>query len=163
MFFFKEPQRATGKFKEDFENLCLSKNVKYVPEIISRGKRPGSAIQRDYINALLNPTSVPSAKLEKNDKKGGSTAKSNKQASSLIEIESSIENNPEIMNDLPPKSFITKEPLEFFKPKIHVEMDNPDKLDTVTEIHIKGWKVEKAIFEIFSVCLPAVDQLNTLK
>lgn len=65
--------------------------------------------------------------------------------------------------DLPPKSFVPKETIEYFKPKIHVEMDNPDKLDTVTEIHIKGWRVDKALMEVLNLCLPAVDQLNTLK
>lgn len=65
--------------------------------------------------------------------------------------------------DLPPKSFVPKETIEYFKPKIHVEMDNPDKLDTVTEIHIKGWRVDKPLMEVLNLCLPAVDQLNTLK
>ena len=64
---------------------------------------------------------------------------------------------------MPPKSFVFKDSSEYFKPKIHVEMDNPDKLDTVTEIHVKGWKLEKPIIEVLSVCLPAIDQLHTLK
>jgi hypothetical protein len=42
-------------------------------------------------------------------------------------------------------------------------MDNADKLDTVTEIHIKGWKLERPIIEVLSLCLPAIDNLNTLK
>jgi len=42
-------------------------------------------------------------------------------------------------------------------------MDNPDKLDTVTEIHVKGWKLEKPIIEVLTLCIPAIDQLNTLK
>ena len=65
--------------------------------------------------------------------------------------------------DLPPKSFVTKDLIEYFKPKIHVEMDNPEKLDTVTEIHVKGWKLEKPIMEVLTLCLPSIDQLNTLK
>ena len=74
-----------------------------------------------------------------------------------------IKLNPKEFIDLPPKSFVTKEAIEFFKPKIHVEMDNPEKLDTVTEIHVKGWKLERAIMEVLTLCLPSVDQLNTLK
>lgn len=58
---------------------------------------------------------------------------------------------------------MVKDTQEYFKPKIHVEMDNPEKLDTVTEIHIKGWKIEKSIMEVFNFCLPAIDQLHTLK
>lgn len=64
---------------------------------------------------------------------------------------------------MPPKSFVIKDSLEYYKPKIQVEMDHPDKLDTVTEIYIKGWKIEKPLMEILNLCLPAVDQLHTLK
>jgi hypothetical protein len=42
-------------------------------------------------------------------------------------------------------------------------MENPEKLDSVTEIHIKGWRLEKSLIEILSQCLPAIEQLNTLK
>ncbi len=74
----------------------------------------------------------------------------------------SHENFKEI-TDSTPRSFVIKEALEYFKPKIHVEMDNPDKQDTVTEIHVKGWKLEKPLIEVLGLCLPALDQLNTLK
>jgi hypothetical protein len=42
-------------------------------------------------------------------------------------------------------------------------MENPDKLDTVTEIYIKGWRLEKSLIDVFSVCLPAIEHLHTLK
>lgn len=64
---------------------------------------------------------------------------------------------------MPPKSFVIKEPAEYYKPKIHVEMENPDKLDTVTEVFIKGWKLEKSIFDVLAICFPAVETLQTLK
>ena len=38
----------------------------------------------------------------------------------------------------PPKTYTTKDKFEYFKPCVQVEMDNPDKQDTVTEIYIKG-------------------------
>jgi len=38
----------------------------------------------------------------------------------------------------PAKTYITKEKFEYFKPCIHVEMDHPDKLDSVTEVYIRG-------------------------
>ncbi len=79
-----------------------------------------------------------------------------------MEIEHEMEQNPEFI-DLPPKSFVVKDPIEFFKPKIHVEMENSDKLDSVTEVHIKGWRLEKSIIEVLNLCLPAIEQLNTLK
>lgn len=40
----------------------------------------------------------------------------------------------------PPKTYVTKERFEYFKPCIQVEMDNPDKLDTVTEVYIRGMR-----------------------
>ena len=67
------------------------------------------------------------------------------------------------ITDSSPKSFVLKEALEYFKPKIQVEMDNPDKQDTVTEIHVKGWKIEKPLIEVLGMCLPALEQLVTLK
>jgi len=38
----------------------------------------------------------------------------------------------------PPKTYTTKERFEYFKPCIQVEMDYPDKLDSVTEVYIRG-------------------------
>ena len=162
----------------------MLKNVKYVPDVVARGKRPGSAIQREYLANITNQASE-SSKPEKPEKKGGSTTRGNKQVSSLLELEHGLEQNPglyflsksassyariliaacfiEALTDLPPKSFVVKDPADYFKPKIQVEMDNPDKLDTVTEIHIKSWKIEKPMMEILCLCIPAIDQLHTIK
>ena len=60
-------------------------------------------------------------------------------------------------------TYMIKESYEYFKPKISVEMDNPDKQDSVTEIHIKGWKVEKQLLEVLCICLPYIERLNTIK
>ena len=38
----------------------------------------------------------------------------------------------------PPKTYVTKDKFEYFKPCVQVEMDNPDKQDTVTEIYVRG-------------------------
>ena len=80
-----------------------------------------------------------------------------------LSISSNFIRNSQEITDSTPRSFVVKEALEYFKPKIHVEMDNPDKQDTVTEIHVKGWKLEKPLIEVLGLCLPALDQLNTLK
>jgi hypothetical protein len=52
---------------------------------------------------------------------------------------------------------------EYFKPRITVEMDNPEKNETVTEIHIKGWKIDKSIFDVFQIVLPSIDRLHTIR
>jgi hypothetical protein len=69
----------------------------------------------------------------------------------------------EVPIEPPPKTYTIKDAYEFYKPKISVEMDNVDRAETVTEIHIKGWKVEKQIFDVLIVCLPYVERLHTLK
>ena len=38
----------------------------------------------------------------------------------------------------PPKTYTVKNKFEYFKPTVQVEMDNPDKQDTVTELYIRG-------------------------
>jgi hypothetical protein len=33
-----EPFKCTGRFKDDFDSICQQKNLKYIPEVISRSK-----------------------------------------------------------------------------------------------------------------------------
>lgn len=40
----------------------------------------------------------------------------------------------------PPKTYTTKDKFEYFKPCIQVDMDHPDKGETVTDIYIRGEK-----------------------
>ena len=74
-----------------------------------------------------------------------------------------VENPQDTIVDKPPTTYSIVDSLEYFKPRITVEMDNPDKNETVTEIHIKGWKIEKIIFDVFQIVLPNVDRLHTLR
>lgn len=63
-----------------------------------------------------------------------------------------------------PKTFILiKDRFEYFKPKIHVEFENLDKYETVTELYIKGWKIEPNIMKILHQALPAAEKLNYIK
>lgn len=155
MFDFTEPLKCTGKFKDDFDTLCQLKSLKFIPEVVSRSKRPGSAAQ----NLLLNQGDV-----SLKDKKNLNANKKALVTSSMtVDGENESEQNPENFIELPPKSFVIKDSFDYFKPKIQVEMENPDKLDTVTEIHVKGWKLDKPIIEILNLCLPSIDQLHTIK
>ena len=63
----------------------------------------------------------------------------------------------------PPKTYTTKDKFEYFKPHIQVEMDNHDKEDTVTEMYIRGWKIDEPIMTIFKQCIPKMDRLTTIK
>ena len=42
-------------------------------------------------------------------------------------------------------------------------MQIPDKFETVTEIHIKGWKIEKSMMEALTLCFPNIERLNTIR
>lgn len=63
----------------------------------------------------------------------------------------------------PPKTYVIREKFEYFKPCIQVEMDNPDKQETVTEMFIRGWKIDEPIMTIFRLTLPKMDRLHTIK
>lgn len=41
-------------------------------------------------------------------------------------------------------------------------MENPDKQETITEILIRAWKIDRSILEIFAQTFPTLDRLHTL-
>ena len=54
--------KCTGKFKDDFEAVCSSKsNLKYVPEVVTRSKRPGSAMLGNHNSSQPAETSLGKA------------------------------------------------------------------------------------------------------
>lgn len=63
-----------------------------------------------------------------------------------------------------PKTFVlTKDRFEYFKPKLQVEYDHPEKTDHISELFIRGWKVDTPIINILQQCLPHCEKLITLK
>lgn len=66
------------------------------------------------------------------------------------------------LEDTQPKTYSLRESLEYFKPKIQIEMDNPEKQDTLTEILIRAWKIDRATLDIFAQAFPTLERLNTL-
>lgn len=95
--------KCTGKFKDDFDNICLLKNIKYVPEVIPRSRRPGSALQNTII---LQQQLSQQQQLQQSDvgsqvtgsKKTGSNSKSKSSGVALVnpnaDIDHDIEQNP---------------------------------------------------------------------
>ncbi len=55
----KEPVKFTGKFKDDFEGICQSRNLKDVPDVMPRGGLNGA---RNFTQSLQS---------EKPDKNAG--------------------------------------------------------------------------------------------
>ena len=124
-----------------------------------RGKRPSSSHQSQHgfhqTDAQIYSSLGDMNKSEKANKTGKA------QKNSIAENDA-VETISEIL-DTSPKTFTIKDNYEINKPKINVEMQNPDKLDTVTEVHIKGWKIEKPMMDVFNLCFPHVERLHTIK
>lgn len=81
-----------------------------------------------------------------------------------------------------------KDKFDYFKPCVQVEMENPDKQETVTDvfirgkmtvligkkvkiltiwltvhcIHISGWKVDESIMSVLNQSLPKLNNLKSL-
>jgi hypothetical protein len=66
------------------------------------------------------------------------------------------------IEDSLPKTYSLRENLEYFKPKIQIEMDNPEKQDSLTEILIRAWKIDRLTLDIFSQSFPTLERLTTL-
>ncbi|XP_060075179.1 leucine-rich repeat-containing protein 71-like [Ylistrum balloti] len=140
-----EPYSCTGNFLADFTELCKRSNMAVIPPVVHRARPPTSQSQ------------VESSKPEKGKEKGKTSAQ---------QQQSEVEPDPELMEgepvEPPPKTFVLKEKFEYFKPSVQVEMENYDKPDTVTEIFIRGWKIDEAMMSTFAQCWPVMEKLHTI-
>lgn len=136
---------CSGHFKTEFETLCRRNSITTVLEILPRAKRP------------VSPPPQP----EKTDEK----AKANKKNDPKNQAPPPEPEPQPILDpnyEPPPKTYVTKDKFEYFKPAIFVEMDNPDKQDTVTEVYIRGWKLETSFLNIFQQVFPKMERLHTI-
>eukprot|EP00105_Crassostrea_gigas_P042197 XP_019926345.1 PREDICTED: leucine-rich repeat-containing protein 71-like isoform X10 [Crassostrea gigas] len=62
----------------------------------------------------------------------------------------------------PPKTYVVKDKFEFFKPCVQVEMENYDKGETVTEIYIRGWKIDDVMMNTLKQCWSVMEKLHTI-
>ncbi|CAF1059890.1 unnamed protein product [Didymodactylos carnosus] len=131
-----EPYHCKGKFLDDFEALCRQAQITFIVPVVQRPRPPGTPI---------NPV---------DPKEKAKTAKTKEKDVHEVEEPPNDESLP--------KTYSLKDNYEYFKPKIQVEMDNPDKQETITEIHIRAWKIDRATLEIFQQSFPTLERLNTL-
>ncbi|KAK2148011.1 hypothetical protein LSH36_521g01075 [Paralvinella palmiformis] len=141
-----EPYLCTGHFQTDFTDLCHRNQMIVVPSVVLRPHRPPSPFAAPTQEEKTKPG-------KKDDKKNVPPPEP--------EPEPSVDDNGE-PPEPPPKTYLVKEKFEYFKPTVQVEMDNPDKLDTVTEVYIRGWKVDVMMMNIFKQCWPKMDRLHTI-
>ncbi|CAG5127403.1 unnamed protein product, partial [Candidula unifasciata] len=140
-----EPHRCSGNFQLDFSMICKHMQISYIPAVIVRPKVP----------PLVPP--VPSSEM-KFEKKGD---KKHQLPSSEAEPEIDL-NEGGVSLEGPPKTYITQDKFQYFKPNIQVELDNIERWETVTEIYIRGWKIDEPMMGVFQLCWPAIHRLHTI-
>ncbi|XP_055878709.1 leucine-rich repeat-containing protein 71-like isoform X12 [Biomphalaria glabrata] len=154
------------------ENLWSKTNIlhkvkmgKKVEKSFSKDRHLSSAAHHDDENS--NKTPEPDLELEKPHKCTGSFEKDftelcKQNAMSAIPNVLLRQKSLTEPIELPPKTYTTKPIFEYLKPSVQVEMDNPDKFDTVTEVYVRGWKIDATMMEIFRQCWLTLDRLHTI-
>lgn len=64
--------------------------------------------------------------------------------------------------DAKPKTYVTKEKFDYFKPCVQVAMEKEDKPETVTEVFIRGWKIDDLMVGVFKQCFPTMEKLHSI-
>lgn len=63
-----------------------------------------------------------------------------------------------------PKTFIlVKDMCEYFKPKIQYDAEHHDKQDYITELFIRGWKIEANLMNVLQETMPFSEKLTSIK
>ncbi|XP_077993452.1 leucine-rich repeat-containing protein 71-like isoform X4 [Glandiceps talaboti] len=127
-----EPYACTGMFEQDFTELCR------------RAGLQSGEIPPVVIRPKRPPTPPPPDP---------------KAQAQVTEEGEEEQKEPE---DPPPTTFTTKDKFQYFKPTVQVEMENEDKAATVTEVYIRGWKVDENMMSTLKQCLPTIEKLHTL-
>ncbi|KAK3095987.1 hypothetical protein FSP39_021669 [Pinctada imbricata] len=136
-----EPYNCTGNFQQDFTELCRRNNMASIPNVIHRARVPTFSAPE-------------SSKPEKGKDKG-------KQAVPEPEPEPELDPEGELV-DPPPKTYTVKDKFEYFKPSVQVEMENYDKPDTVSEMFVRGWKIDDQMMNTFKQCWSVMEKLHTI-
>ncbi|XP_029650944.1 leucine-rich repeat-containing protein 71-like [Octopus sinensis] len=140
-----EPYICTGNFIVDFEEICQRNSVNVVPEIVPRAKWP-SQVQPNNTFPI--------------DGKADKTKSPQKVTNQVPEAEIEIVETPDDNGEAKPKTFILREGYEYFKPRIQIEIEVKEKPETVSEVYIRGWKVDEKYLKIFQKCWVSMDRLN---
>ncbi|CAF3813974.1 unnamed protein product [Rotaria magnacalcarata] len=151
-----EPYHCKGKFLEDFDALCRQAQITYIVPVVPRPHPPGTPV---VVSSIVDTKDKTAPKIAKNatNKERETNAQQQQQ---LQQSETDI---GEISHeDSLPKTYSLRDNLEYFKPKIQIEMDNPEKQDTLTEILIRAWKIDRATLDIFTQSFPTLERLHTL-
>ncbi|CAH8548040.1 unnamed protein product [Schistosoma margrebowiei] len=135
---------VTGILENDFPGLCRQIGVTHCPLVTTKHSQ---AISTQTISSL------PSSKRSKEDKKSPQS-----QNSSVTKYSDEIQ----LPLGFNPTTFKICKTLEYFKPKIIVQQENPDKPETVNEVSIKGWKISNSQLDVLIKCFSAANKLSKL-
>ena len=64
--------------------------------------------------------------------------------------------------EAPPKTYVTKDFFEYFKPKIQIELESADSPESCVEIFTRGFMIDCGIMNIFKQTWPALEKLHTV-
>ncbi|XP_059156224.1 leucine-rich repeat-containing protein 71-like isoform X3 [Physella acuta] len=138
-----EPYKCVGNFLVDFTELCKQNSMAVIPSVTVRPKPPAG-----------QSGSVELKSSKKEDKK---------QVIQVHDPEPDTE-HPEDgeVGEWLPKTYTTKPKSEYFKPSVQVELDVAERWDTVTEVHVRGWKIDTSMMETFRQCWTLLERLHTI-
>ncbi|CAF1663838.1 unnamed protein product [Adineta ricciae] len=158
-----EPYHCKGRFFEDFDALCRQAQVTFMIPIFPRARVPGTPMATSSTTEVKDKAAPKGAKAAANKEREAAAAAA-AAAAALQQQQSHIDGDlGESSREEPiPKTYTSCDHLKYFTPKIQVETENPDKQDTVTEIHIHAWKIDRQILDIFAQSFPTLDRLHTL-
>ncbi|CAI2728361.1 unnamed protein product [Schistosoma spindalis] len=135
---------VTGILENDFPGLCRQIGVTHCPIVSTKHSQ---AISTQTIPSL------PSSKRSKEDKKSPQS-----QNSSVTKYSDEIQ----LLLGFSPTTFKLCKTLEYLKPKIIVQQENPDKPETVNEVSIKGWKISNSQLDVLIKCFSVANKLSKL-
>ncbi|KAA0185854.1 putative leucine rich repeat-containing [Fasciolopsis buskii] len=157
--FGKKPEyyEMSGRFEQDFTHLCLENSVPYCPAVKPLAQRPTTPWM-SLPESLAPPTS---SKKTKEEKKSAPTS-----------VESFNTPSEDLSQPLGfrPTTFVLAQTWDYFRPKVNIVLENSDKPDTMTEVHIKGqpilsyprWKIGDTLLQILINCLTITSKLHTI-
>ncbi|TPP61220.1 Leucine-rich repeat-containing protein 71 [Fasciola gigantica] len=144
-----ECYEVSGRFEQDFTHMCRENSMPYCPLVKPLAQRPTTPWMSVPDNNAL-PTSSKKGKEEKKSAPT-STESYNTPADDLAQ-----------MLGFRPTTFTLTQTWEYFRPKVHIVLESSEKADTVTEVHIKGWKIDDTLLRILINCFTMASKLHTI-
>ncbi|XP_078591308.1 leucine-rich repeat-containing protein 71-like isoform X4 [Branchiostoma floridae x Branchiostoma japonicum] len=142
-----EPYSCTGDFEADYTELCNRAGLMEIPKVVPRPHRPGPP-----------PPPDPKSATPMSQRESCKSARSTR----MEKVEEPTSPVPSEQEEPPPTTYTTSDKFDYFKPKVQVELEKPEDKKSMTEVYIRGWKVDQKYIDIFKQCFPAADKLHTI-